>query len=193
MTGPEGTPAPVTTVLCPEWVLPMTDEGPFCQEGWAVALAGDRIAAVGPQDAVTARWPQATRQALPSQALLPGFINAHGHAAMSLFRGFADDMALGPWLEERIWPLEGRFVDPEFVADGTALAAAEMLRGGTTTFSDMYFFPEVAASVALKAGLRAQLCCPSSNSPRPGRAARRKGWEKPWPCGTNTGTATRSR
>jgi 5-methylthioadenosine/S-adenosylhomocysteine deaminase len=160
MTGSEGTPTPVTTVLCPEWVLPMTDEGPFCREGWAVALAGDRIAAVGPRDALTARWPQATRQALPKQALLPGFINAHGHAAMSLFRGFADDMALGPWLEERIWPLEGRYVDPEFVADGTALAAAEMLRGGTTTFSDMYFFPEVAASVALKTGLRAQLCCP---------------------------------
>ncbi|MDA0954826.1 MAG: TRZ/ATZ family hydrolase [Proteobacteria bacterium] len=176
-TAPAGSPR-ADTLLCPEWVLPMTDDGPFCQRGWAVALAEGKIAALGPADALKARWPQATRVSLPKQALLPGFVNAHGHAAMSLFRGFADDMPLGPWLEDRIWPLEGRYVSPEFVADGTALAAAEMLRGGTTTFSDMYFFPEVAASVALRAGLRAQLCCPLIQFPTAWASGPEEGFRK---------------
>ncbi len=83
-TAPAGSPR-ADTLLCPEWVLPMTDDGPFCQRGWAVALAEGKIAALGPADALKARWPQATRVSLPKQALLPGFVNAHGHAAMSLY------------------------------------------------------------------------------------------------------------
>ncbi len=74
---------------------------------------------------------------------MPGLVNAHTHAAMTLFRGFADDLPFETWLRERIWPAEARWVGPELVADGTRLAIAEMLPGGITCFSDMYFFPDV--------------------------------------------------
>jgi 5-methylthioadenosine/S-adenosylhomocysteine deaminase len=91
----------------------------------------------------------------PGHVLLPGLINAHTHAAMTLFRGVADDLPLDRWLKERIWPAEMRLVSPEFIADGTALAIAEMLRGGITCFADMYFFPDTVAEVAAAAGMRA--------------------------------------
>ena len=88
---------------------------------------------------------------------MPGLVNAHGHAPMSLFRGLADDMPLERWLRERIWPAESRWVGPELVADGTRLAVAEMLAGGITCFSDMYFYPDVVGEVAAEAGMRAVL------------------------------------
>src|SRR3546814_14925175 len=77
--------------------------------------------------------------------LSPGLINAHGHAAMTLFRGLADDLPLMTWLEQHIWPAEGKWVDEDFVRDGTDLAIAEQLKGGITCFSDMYFYPKVAS------------------------------------------------
>ena len=97
---------------------------------------------------------------LPGHALMPGLINAHGHAAMTLLRGFADDMPLSSWLNEKIWPLEARWVSPEFVRDGTEIAAAEMLLSGITTTSDMYFFPDIAAQSLRAAGMRTQLVFP---------------------------------
>jgi len=90
----------------------------------------------------------------PDHALLPGFINAHTHAAMTLLRGLADDLPLQTWLEEHIWPAEGAWVSPDFVRDGTRLAIAEMLLGGTTCFNDMYFFPDVIAETAAETGIR---------------------------------------
>jgi 5-methylthioadenosine/S-adenosylhomocysteine deaminase len=98
---------------------------------------------------------------------MPGFINCHGHAAMSLFKGLADDLPLMTWLEEHIWPAEGQWVSPEFVADGTKLAIAEMLKSGTTCFSDMYFFPEVAAEVAAEYGIRGIFYGPILDFPTP--------------------------
>jgi len=95
-----------------------------------------------------------------NSTLLPGFVNAHGHAAMSLFRGIADDTALQPWLNEKIWPLEAKHANREFVEDGTLLAIAEMIKSGTTCFADMYFFPDAVAESANKAKIRAQLACP---------------------------------
>jgi 5-methylthioadenosine/S-adenosylhomocysteine deaminase len=95
------------------------------------------------------------RVELPDHVLIPGLVNAHTHTAMSLMRGLADDLPLMRWLEEHIWPVETRHVSPRFVADGTALACAEMLRGGITCFNDMYFFPEAALEAALAAGMRA--------------------------------------
>lgn len=92
--------------------------------------------------------------------MLPGLVNCHGHAAMSLLRGFADDYALMPWLEQHIWPAENQWLSESFVRDGTALAVAEMLLAGTTTFSDMYFFPEASAEVAESHGMRAQINFP---------------------------------
>ncbi|MDP5054584.1 MAG: TRZ/ATZ family hydrolase, partial [Congregibacter sp.] len=102
---------------------------------------------------------------LPGHAVLPGLINAHGHAAMSLLRGYADDLPLMPWLEKHIWPAEGTHVSEEFVRDGAALAMAEMLLSGTTTFSDMYFFPEVVAALGVKTGMRVQLATPVFDFP----------------------------
>ncbi len=94
------------------------------------------------------------RTVLPDHVLMPGLVNAHTHAAMTLLRGFADDVPLMTWLRQRIWPVEGRWVDPDFVTDGTRLAAAEMLRGGVTCFADMYFFPEQAIEACLRSGIR---------------------------------------
>ena len=87
-------------------------------------------------------------------ALLPGLINCHTHAAMSLMRGIADDLPLMEWLQEHIWPLEKQWMNAEFVKDGSDLAIAEMILGGTTCFNDMYFFPEVTAQQAIQAGIR---------------------------------------
>jgi 5-methylthioadenosine/S-adenosylhomocysteine deaminase len=97
---------------------------------------------------------------LDKHAVIPGLINAHSHSAMSLLRGFADDQPLKDWLEQSIWPIEGQWVDAEFVRDGSELAIAEMIRSGTTTFADMYFFPEETAHSAAKAGIRCQLAFP---------------------------------
>ncbi len=94
---------------------------------------------------------------LPAHLLIPGLVNLHCHAAMSLLRGLADDLPLMTWLQEHIWPAEARHVSDEFVHDGSLLAAAEMLRGGITCFNDMYFFPEATARAALRAGIRASL------------------------------------
>jgi 5-methylthioadenosine/S-adenosylhomocysteine deaminase len=88
---------------------------------------------------------------------MPGLVNAHTHAAMSLFRGLADGLPVDRWLRERIWPAENRFMGPELVADGTRLAIAEMLAGGITCFSDMYFYPDVVGEVATETGIRAVL------------------------------------
>ena len=92
---------------------------------------------------------------LPAHAVLPGLVNAHTHAAMSLLRGLADDLPLMRWLQEHIWPAEAAHVSEAYCRDGVRLALAEMVRGGTTCFNDMYFFPDVTASEATEAGLRA--------------------------------------
>jgi 5-methylthioadenosine/S-adenosylhomocysteine deaminase len=113
------------------------------------------IQAIGPSAELNATWQADQNIDLGDQVLMPGLVNAHTHAAMALLRGLADDLPLMPWLQEHIWPAEQRWVGPEFVADGTRLACAEMLRGGVTCFNDMYFFPEVTAQVASEIGQRA--------------------------------------
>jgi 5-methylthioadenosine/S-adenosylhomocysteine deaminase len=120
----------------------------------AVAVRDGRIEAVLPAREALERFDGYEEVALQSHALIPGLVNAHTHAAMSLMRGLADDLPLMRWLQEHIWPAESRHVSPEFVADGTRLACAEMLRGGITCFNDMYFFPEASLDAALAAGLR---------------------------------------
>jgi 5-methylthioadenosine/S-adenosylhomocysteine deaminase len=102
---------------------------------------------------------------LGEQVLMPGWVNAHGHAAMSLFRGLADDLPLMTWLEQHIWPAEGRHVDEDFVSQGTELAIAEMIQSGTTTFADMYFYPQQSAEAALKSGIRAVCFTPVLDFP----------------------------
>ncbi|TVS17209.1 MAG: TRZ/ATZ family hydrolase [Gammaproteobacteria bacterium] len=152
-------PDTATALLSARWVLPVAPDNRVLDDH-SVVLAGSKILAVLPTAAARERWPDVPETRLDRHALLPGLVNAHGHAAMSLFRGYADDLPLATWLNERIWPMEGRWVDPAFVAEGTALAVAEMVAAGTTTFSDMYFFPEASAAVALRAGVRAQILGP---------------------------------
>ena len=126
-------------------------------ERHAVAVRGGRIEAILPAEAARKRFAQYPAFALPEHALIPGFVNAHTHAAMTLMRGIADDRALMRWLQEHIWPAEAKHISPQFVTDGTLLACAEMLRGGTTCFNDMYYFPEAALQAALAANMRACL------------------------------------
>lgn len=102
---------------------------------------------------------------LGEQVLMPGWVNAHGHAAMSLFRGLADDLPLMTWLQEHIWPAEGKHVDEEFVKHGSELAIAEMIQGGTTTYGDMYFYPHQSAEAALNAGIRSVCFTPILDFP----------------------------
>ncbi len=147
---------PATTVIEPRWVIPVIPKATVLTDH-AVVIEDSRIAAVLPAADALARYPDTPRISLPGQALIPGLVNLHTHAAMSLMRGMADDLALMDWLQNHIWPAESRVVSDEFVHDGTLLACAEMLRGGVTCFNDMYFFPEAAARAALRAGMRAAL------------------------------------
>ena len=148
------------------WVIPIAPANEVL-EHQAVLIQGERIAAVVSQEEADARFRAKETIDLPHHVVLPGLINMHGHAAMSLFRGLADDLPLMTWLNDHIWPAEGAFVSETFVADGTQLAMAEMLRTGTTTFSDMYFFPEIVAQMAKDAGMRAQVCFPLLDFPTP--------------------------
>jgi len=124
---------------------------------YALLIDGGRIVALVPRADADREYAVKDHVALPHHVLLPGLVNAHTHAAMSLFRGIADDAPLARWLEDHIWPREAKFVAPDFVYDGTRLAAAEMLKGGTTCCNDMYFFPDASARAFLETGMRAML------------------------------------
>ena len=129
-------------------------------ENHSVVIDEARILAVLPVEQARRRYPEAKAIDLSDHVLLPGLINMHTHSPMTLLRGFADDLPLQEWLNGYIWPAETRFVSPEFVADGTRLAIAEMLRAGTTCFNDNYFFPDVMAEVSDQAGIRASIGLP---------------------------------
>lgn len=140
-------------LLCPDWVLTMTGE-PTALRNTAVLIQDDTIIDIGESQQLKRLHTSATVVDLPNQVLMPGLINMHTHSAMTLLRAAADDMALHDWLQNRIWPLEGALMDESFVYDGTVLAVAEMLKGGTTTFNDMYFYPEETVRAALDLGAR---------------------------------------
>ncbi len=140
------------------WIIPVTENAPVLTEH-ALAISGNKISAILPAEQARKLKSKKVLE-LPEHALMPGLINSHGHAAMSLFRGMADDLPLDVWLNDHVWPAEGKWVNEEFVRDGVNLAMAEMIRSGTTTFSDMYFFPNIAAKTATQAGMRAQLTFP---------------------------------
>ncbi|MGM0952234.1 MAG: TRZ/ATZ family hydrolase [Pseudomonadota bacterium] len=146
------------------WLIPIEPIGEVL-EHQAVILQGKRILDVLPQAQADHHYRTRETIDLTEHVVMPGLINLHGHTAMSLFRGLADDLPLMTWLNDHIWPAEGKFVSEAFVADGSRLAMAEMLRTGTTTFSDMYFFPEVTAQAAHDVGMRAQICFPLLDMP----------------------------
>ena len=148
-----------------EWIIPVAPAGAL--GGHALLVDGGRIVALVPAATADQRYTPRQRVALPRHALIPGLVNAHTHAAMALFRGIADDVPLQVWLEQHIWPREGRFAAPDFVYDGACLAAAEMLKGGITCCNDMYFFPDATARAFLATGLRAMLGLPVLDFPTP--------------------------
>lgn len=123
-------------------------------ENHSLAVNNGQILELLPSELAPARYQPRIEHNLPSHVLIPGLINAHTHAAMALLRGLADDLPLMSWLNNHIWPAERRWVNEEFVADGTRLAIAEMVRGGITCFNDMYFYPDITGRVAATAGMR---------------------------------------
>jgi 5-methylthioadenosine/S-adenosylhomocysteine deaminase len=153
------------SLITPKWILTLENEGLLVDH--SLVIEHDLIKDILPTSLAHSTYPSAQESVLENQLLMPGFINCHGHAAMNLFKGLADDLPLMTWLEEHIWPAEGQWVSPEFVADGTKLAIAEMLASGTTCFSDMYFFPEVAAEVAAEQGMRGVFYGPVMDFPTP--------------------------
>ncbi len=148
------------------WIVPVVPENRVFTD-CALAIHNGEIIALVPQAEADKRFHAEQTIHLNQHALLPGLVNAHGHAAMSLLRGYADDQPLQDWLEKHIWPAESRWVSEDFVRDGTELAMAEMIRTGTTCFADMYFFPEVAAQAARQAQMRAQISFPILDFPTP--------------------------
>lgn len=153
---PPAVPLPADQVIDARWIVPMEPAGVVLEHHSLVVTAG-RILDLLPTEAAARRYAPTTRHCLTEHVLLPGLVNLHTHAAMTLLRGYADDLPLLRWLQEYIWPAEGRHVSPDFVHDGTLLACWEMLRSGITCFNDMYFFPAAAARATLAAGMRAVL------------------------------------
>ncbi|MFN4148814.1 MAG: amidohydrolase family protein, partial [Rhodocyclaceae bacterium] len=149
-------PAEIDQLIDARWIVPVEPEN-LLLERHSLAIHQGRIVALLPSKEAHQRFLPREHFLLDEHLLLPGLINTHTHAAMSLLRGFADDMPLMRWLNERIWPAENRHISPGFVRDGTQLACWEMLRGGITCFNDMYFFPHAAAEAVTEAGIRAAL------------------------------------
>lgn len=165
-------PAPADLMIRGDYVLTMNGDDALIEDG-VVVVQDDHIVAVG-------EWARLSKSYSPARVIpgdgkivMPGLINGHTHSSMTLFRGMVDDLDLMDWLNNYVFPMEGRFVNPEFVRIGTELACYEMIQGGTTTFVDMYFHPEVIASVLVRCGLRAIVAAPHIDMPSPGF----KGWD----------------
>ncbi|MCK4709517.1 MAG: amidohydrolase family protein, partial [Gammaproteobacteria bacterium] len=144
----------IDLLLDARWVVTVNNKNDVLTDH-SVAVDKGRIIDILPTSVAHDRYLAKTHHQLNNKVLMPGLINCHTHAAMSLLKGYADDLPLMDWLENHIWPAESKWVDEEFVHDGTELAIAEMLRSGTTCFMDMYFFPDVVAKVVNLSGMRA--------------------------------------
>ena len=167
-------PTPLDLLLLPTWLVPVEPAGVVLQH-YAVGIYQGRIALLAPrEEALRVCSPEVVRE-LPGCLLAPGLVNAHGHAAMTLFRGLADDLPLMTWLEQHIWPAEARWVDEAFVADGVDLALAEQIRGGISCLADMYFYPGVACERIHHSGVRAQIAVPIVDFAVPGISSAEEG------------------
>src|ERR1700693_439164 len=145
----------IDTLIVAAHVVPVEPRGVL--DDHAVAIDAGRGVAVLPSEQALRRFEPRDVVRLERHVLIPGLVNLHCHAAMTLVRGIADDVPLMTWLQEHIWPAEARHVSDAFVHDGSLIAMAEMLRGGVTCVNDMYFFPEATARAALRSGMRAAL------------------------------------
>lgn len=157
-------PESVDLLVHARWILTADDTQALLEEH-CIVVHQERIVEILPSLQASQRFKATQEISLMQHALMPGMVNSHGHAAMSLLRGAADDLPLKTWLEDYIWPMEGKWVSEEFVYHGTQLAIAEMLLSGTTCFADMYFFPNQSARAAAEIGMRAQLACPVIDFP----------------------------
>lgn len=148
------------------WIVPGGAEE-LIHENSCLVVSEGKIREILESSVVPSRYQADEEMHLTGYALMAGLVNTHGHAAMSLFRGVADDLSLHTWLEDHIWPMEAKWVSEEFVYQGTQLAIAEMITSGTTCFADMYFFPDASARAATEAGIRVQLAAPVIDFPNP--------------------------
>jgi 5-methylthioadenosine/S-adenosylhomocysteine deaminase len=146
----------IDLIVAGAYIVTMDEQISVIQDG-AVAVDEGVIVAIGPANAINFEYSATEVLQGNNRIVLPGLINGHSHAAMTLLRGVADDLELMTWLNDYIFPAEVEFVDAEFVRIGTELACWEMIRGGTTTFVDMYYYPDVIASVVEACGLRAYI------------------------------------
>lgn len=158
-------PRAVDLVIHARWIVPVEPAGAL--DHHALVVDDGTIVDVLPSAEARQRYEARTIVERPTHVLLPGLVNAHVHSAMALLRGIADDLPLKAWLEEAIWPREGRHVSAEFVRDGTLLACAEMLSGGITACNDQYFYPSAAAGAYDEAGMRAMIGAPVLDFPTP--------------------------
>jgi len=146
----------IDTVIEAKWIIPI-EPAEITLNQHAIAIDKGIIKAILPISEAKLRYKPQQTITLNDHALIPGLINLHTHAAMTLMRGFADDLPLMEWLNKHIWPIENQHVDAQFVLDGTQLACAEMIKGGITCFNDMYFFPESCAEAVIHSGMRAAI------------------------------------
>ena len=146
----------IDLIINGDYVVSM-DDAMTVHRNAAVAVDKGVILAIGSADDIAANYSAVETLAGKNRVVMPGLINGHSHAAMTLLRGLADDLALMDWLTNYIFPAEVQFVDAEFVRIGTELACWEMVRGGTTTFIDMYYYPDTIAEVVERCGMRAQI------------------------------------
>jgi 5-methylthioadenosine/S-adenosylhomocysteine deaminase len=160
------TPEKADLLIHASWIVPGNAEDLVLENSCLVVSEG-KIREILDSSVVSSRYQAEKEIHLPGYALMSGMVNTHGHAAMSLFRGIADDLSLHTWLEDHIWPMEAKWVSEEFVYQGTQLAIAEMISSGTTCFADMYFFPDASARAATEAGIRVQLATPVIDFPNP--------------------------
>ena len=145
--------------LQPSWIAPINPRQCVYTD-YDLVIEHGRIEALLPRTDADRHYPSAQLLPLPGQVVLPGLVNGHGHAAMTLLRGYADDYSLMEWLENHIWPVEAKFVSETFVATGAWLAAAESVSSGTTCCADSYFFPESTAEAMARVGIRSQITTP---------------------------------
>ena len=157
-------PVAVDLLIEARWVVPVEPHA-VVLEDHAVAIRDSKIVDILPQPEARERYQPAEHVQLGEHALIPGLVNSHTHNPMTLLRGLADDLPLMEWLQGHIWPAEAKFMGPEFVRDGTELAIAEMLRGGTTCANENYFFPDAIGETYRKHGFRAVLGLPVINFP----------------------------
>ena len=146
----------VSIIISTSWIFTSDPESQLLSD-YSVVIENDKIIDLVPQSKVFDEYEADNTYQLTDHILIPGLINTHTHAAMSLFKGFADDLPLQEWLNNHIWPAEKEFVNPSFVKDGSILGLSEMIKSGVTTFNDMYFFPDATAEAVKELGVRSNI------------------------------------